>query len=264
MFSAELRVLAAHVESLEHARLISDETARLLQAYGPTETTSVSSGFRITAEALRSREPIPIGKPLRGVTYYLFDDSDELVQGAGKLGELHIGGVQVMRGYFGDASLTEQVLRDDLVAGDRVYRTGDVCSRDQDGNYVFHNRVGGLLKRQGIRIYLSEIDLALEACRNVKTCVCLSFADAAGRDSVVAFVVPVRAPLVRDELVAELLTKHPPHVVPDDVQAVDALPYTTIGKIDREALLASYVGRKARARDVEVFERGPDADRRCE
>jgi amino acid adenylation domain-containing protein len=214
---------------------------RVFNRYGPTETTSVASSFPIARAALGSGREIPIGRPLSGVNFYLFDEAGKQVTAPLHKAELYIGGVQVMRGYYGDAELTEAVLRRDLVAGDVLYKTNDICSLDEQGQYVYHSRIGGLLKRFGVRTHLSEMELAVKACATVRDCVCLS----ATEDAVVAFVMAEGSSSSEQTLAAELFAAQPRHLVPDDFMLVPAFPYTTVGKINRTELLRMYRENRA-------------------
>ena len=72
---------------------------------------------------------MPIGQPHPGVTFHLVDDEGRLVDSANRVGELYIGGSQLMDGYWGAPELTADVLRTDVVGGETVYRTGDLVYR---------------------------------------------------------------------------------------------------------------------------------------
>ena len=92
-----------------------------------------------------------------------------------------------MRGYWGDEELTSQVLRDDVVTGTTVYRTGDLCYRDRQGRYVYMGRTDSVVKRNGVRVSLQEIARVLREVEGVSGAVCLPV-DEAGRLAIAAFV----------------------------------------------------------------------------
>ena len=102
--------------------------------YGPTETTVWATGHRLTLEDKPdgpvSRISAPIGKPLHGLKAYVIDAQGELLPD-GEKGELCIGGAGVARGYRGNKDLTTERFID--IEGNRVYRTGDLVTRDASG-----------------------------------------------------------------------------------------------------------------------------------
>ena len=150
---SSLRTLSFGSDIVPASRLMKIQEdlggVRLFNRYGPTECSVVTSGFEISHITDR-REVIPIGKPWRNVTYHLFEGSRELT-GPGVTGELYIGGVQVMDGYWNDPDLTKQVLVDDFVSGQIMYKTGDLVTRTTDGNYVFIGRTDSVINRKWIQ-----------------------------------------------------------------------------------------------------------------
>ena len=96
--------------------------------YGPTETTIAVTHVRVTPETIADGT-VSIGQPHSGVTFHVVDEEGRLVDSANRVGELYIGGSQLMDGYWGAPELTADVLRTDVVGGERVYRTGDLVYR---------------------------------------------------------------------------------------------------------------------------------------
>jgi acyl-coenzyme A synthetase/AMP-(fatty) acid ligase len=211
----------------------------IFNRYGPTETTSVASSHLITLQNLHDSSPIPIGKPLNGVTFHIVDNEGQLVTKSNHQGELYIGGRQVMLGYYNDVPLTNSVLRRDIVDDMIFYKTGDICSFNDNGEYIFHNRIVGFLKRNGVRTTLIEIELGLSRYANINFCICMT---APGTEYVVAFVILTKPkPIERNVLINELLmSNYPRHLIPSEFVQIKSLPYTPIGKIDRKALWALY------------------------
>ena len=105
---------------------------RVVNRYGPTETTIAVTHLELTRELLAD-DTVPIGLPHPGVTFHLVDPDGGVVSGEGAVGELHIGGSQLMTEYWGAPELTSAVLREDVVPGRTVYRTGDLVYRDRRG-----------------------------------------------------------------------------------------------------------------------------------
>lgn len=204
--------------------------------YGPTETTIAVTCHRLDSRGLVPGRPVPIGGPVPGVTFSLVDEEGRVVEEPGRPGELYIGGVQLMQGYWGDAALSAQVLRSDVVPGQTLYRSGDLAWRDGEGNYIYAGRSDQVVKRSGMRISLLELAQALRATPGVSGAACVPYEDD-GRLAIAAFVVASSAVSVLEvrEAGAQRL---PATMLPDTVQVVETLPLTSSGKVDSRRLLA--------------------------
>ena len=133
---------------------------RVVNRYGPTETTIAVAHLELTPELLDAGL-VPIGRPHPGSSFHLVDEHGRLVNGPGVVGELYIGGRQLMAGYLNDPALSSAVLRTDVVEGTALYRTGDLVLRDDRGNYVYVGRSDRVIKRHGVRMSLVEVTEAL-------------------------------------------------------------------------------------------------------
>ena len=133
---------------------------RVVNRYGPTETTIAVAHLELTPELLDAGL-VPIGQPHPGSSFTLVDEHGRLVDRPGVVGELHIGGPQLMAGYLNDPAQSAAVLRTDVVEGGTVYRTGDLVFRDDRGNYVYVGRSDRVIKRHGVRMSLVEVTEAL-------------------------------------------------------------------------------------------------------
>ena len=144
-------------------------TRALWDAYGPTETTVSSTLMRIEP----GDGPVPIGGPLDR-TVLRFVDADGQEVPAGAVGELHIGGAGVARGYRGDPQLTSaRFIQADSgnAPASRFYRTGDLFRRAADGRHEFLGRADSQVKVRGFRVELGEIEAALATHPAVKAAV---------------------------------------------------------------------------------------------
>ena len=148
---------------------------RVFNRYGPTETTIVVTTFEVTPEMLRRGPLVPVGQPHPGVVFRLLGSDGELVEQPGEIGELYIGGTQLMEGYWRDPDLTATVMRTDVVPGETLYRTGDLMYRDEWGDYVYVDRADRVVKRHAVRISLAEIAHALRRLPGLSAAVCLPF-----------------------------------------------------------------------------------------
>jgi acyl-coenzyme A synthetase/AMP-(fatty) acid ligase len=208
---------------------------RVFNRYGPTETTIVVTHQPLTPETT-ARGEIPIGFPHPGSDFFLFDEDDHEVMEAGTVGELYIGGDQLMMGYWGAPELTARALRTDLVPGRTVYRTGDLMFRDATGNYFYLGRSDAVIKRRGVRISLVELSEEVRNLEGVSAATCVLF-DNEGDTGLAAFAVSDGrdTPLeLRDRLTERL----PETMLPDRVVLVESLPLTASGKVDQRRLLA--------------------------
>jgi acyl-coenzyme A synthetase/AMP-(fatty) acid ligase len=203
--------------------------------YGPTETTIAVTHIKLTPD-LTANGTIPIGRPHPGVDFYLVDEAGDVIDAPGTVGELYIGGAQLMSGYWRAPDLTAEVLRQDVIAGASVYRTGDLMYRDDAGNYVYVARADRVVKRSGMRISLVEMGEAMRKLPGVASVACVSF-DAGDQLGIAAFVVP-EGEVTSMELRRACREWMADTMLPDRVELVDELPLTTSSKLDERRLLA--------------------------
>ncbi|HST62152.1 MAG TPA: amino acid adenylation domain-containing protein, partial [Longimicrobium sp.] len=235
-----LRTVMCGGEALpaELVRRFADQApwARLYNVYGPTEAAVDVTAWPCTGRPDASAMT-PIGSPMANVRIYLLDPAGEPVT-VGVAGELHIGGVQVARGYLGRAALTAERFVPDPFStegGARLYRTGDRARWRADGAIEYLGRLDFQVKVRGFRIELGEIEGALRGSEGVADCVVVAREDVPGEKRLVAYVVgDVEAGALREHLLREL----PEYMVPAAFVSLDALPLTANGKLDRKALPA--------------------------
>ncbi|MHC5907198.1 amino acid adenylation domain-containing protein, partial [Streptomyces sp. S6] len=227
-------------EALEPGRLRGwverhgTRTPELVNMYGITETTVHVTHRVLTDEDFgpSAADASPIGGPIPGLVTYLLDDRLRPVP-PGKVGAIYVAGSQVSLGYLGRAGLTAGRFVADPFAGDgsRMYHTGDLARRTLGGELEFAGRADDQVQLKGFRIELGEVEAAVREIDGV-TDVAVTVADSG--DHLVAHVVG-RVPGDLDE---RLAAKLPVHMVPGRVLAVDVLPLTVNGKLDRKALAA--------------------------
>ncbi|MBV8368734.1 MAG: amino acid adenylation domain-containing protein [Candidatus Eremiobacteraeota bacterium] len=208
--------------------------AQLSNLYGPTEAAVDVTAWRCPARALPPN--IPIGRPIANTRAYVLDAHRELVP-AGVTGELYIGGVQVGRGYLNRPELTaERFVANPFVAGDRLYKTGDLARHLADGTLEYLGRNDFQVKIRGFRVELGEIEARLAAHPGVREAVVVALDDGGEKRLAAYFTAPdeIRA----DELRNALSTALPEHMVPSAYVQLESFPLTPNGKLDRAALPA--------------------------
>jgi amino acid adenylation domain-containing protein len=215
---------------------------RLINAYGPTEATVCA-----TMSAYDAGDPRPpaIGRPIANTRVYILD-RDGGPMPAGVLGELHIGGAGVARGYVNQPALTaERFVPDPYAAtpGARMYRTGDLGRWRTDGAVEFAGRNDFQIKLRGYRIELDEIAAVLERHDEIRDAVVVVRDDERAGRRLVAYAVRQpqgegREPDAFDfrRLREHLLASLPEYMVPADVVLLPELPLSPSGKVDRRGL----------------------------
>jgi acyl carrier protein len=181
---------------------------------------------------------VPIGQPIADTQAYVLDDRGEPAP-IGVEGELYLGGAGVARGYWNRPAETAARFVPDAYgpsAGARLYRTGDRARRLAGGDLQYLGRVDHQVKIRGHRIELGEIETALVESGLVRDAAAVVRDTAAG-PQLIAYGVPAEGTASevaawRDALAARL----PDHMVPGWLIAVDQLPLTASGKVDRQAL----------------------------
>jgi amino acid adenylation domain-containing protein len=211
----------------------------LVNNYGPTECTVVATSGVVAPTADADRLP-PIGRPIDHTPIYILDaDGHQLA--AAEVGELHIGGDSVGRGYRGRPDLTaERFLADPFAerADARMYRTGDLAALLPDGQIAFHGRIDDQVKIRGHRVEPEEAAAALRDHSAVRSAIVVARAEGDGETHLVAYVVAGDAAITAEALRAFLAERLPEYMVPDQFVRIDALPLNASGKLDRAALPA--------------------------
>jgi D-alanine--poly(phosphoribitol) ligase subunit 1 len=211
--------------------------ARLINVYGPTETSCICSSIEITAGVLSGpdSEFPPLGKLHENFTYAVLDDRQSSVP-LRQTGELWIGGPCVGLGYYANPEETAARFRQDP-RQDKYraiyYRSGDLVREDEQGRLWFQGRIDNQVKIRGHRIELEEIDLAVQSVPHVRRAVSVVLAGADGGEIAVAYTAD-RAVAVA-EIFAFCRDKLPAYMRPAQVVQFDDLPRNANGKVDRKA-----------------------------
>ncbi|MBO9998150.1 MAG: amino acid adenylation domain-containing protein [Cyanobacteria bacterium SID2] len=224
---------------------------RLVNSYGPTEATVVTTTVDLSAFSLAECGgcELPIGTAIRNATTYVLDSHLKPVP-VGIPGELYIGGAGIARGYLNRPDLNERAfIRDPFssLPDARLYKTGDLVCLREEGNVEFLGRIDNQVKIRGFRIELGEIEAALNQHPDIQTSVVIESATHRFRERVVSegdrqlvgYVVPESQDTPTAPQLRRFLEKRlPKYMVPTAFVTLEALPINVHGKIDRQALPA--------------------------
>jgi natural product biosynthesis luciferase-like monooxygenase protein len=211
--------------------------------YGPTETTIWSSTHPVKG----APDSIPIGRPIANTQLYILDKNRQPMP-PGAPGELYIGGEGVVRGYLFRPELTAERFVANPFQDGRMYRTGDLARFARDGIVEFLGRTDHQVKIRGYRIELGEIETLLSKNPAVRECVVVLREDTPGDQRLVGYYVPHADAPEESALKDWMRAKLPEYMVPSHFAALDAMPLTPNGKIDRKQLPAlDTLGPKAGA-----------------
>ena len=236
----------ALVPSLVQLWFVQYPDIPLMNAYGPAECSD-----DVAFEPIHHLvDKVYIGRPVANARLHLVDDKLNLLP-IGVVGEIAVSGPVVGRGYLNRNDLTDAVFKSNpfcQTKGDeRLYLTGDLARRDQDGRIEYVGRKDYQVKIRGFRIELGEIEQALLNQEQVAEAVVTTKSSGQSEKYLVAYVVlsthiasehagPVLSSVITDKLKQNLSEILPDYMLPKGIILLDKLPLSANGKIDRKAL----------------------------
>jgi amino acid adenylation domain-containing protein len=249
----------AHVRKAYAA--LSD--TRIINGYGPTECTTFATTYPIPRDLDADTRSIPIGRPIADTTLHVLNARGEPVP-VGIIGELHIGGAGLARGYLARPELTAErfIAHPSDASGERLYRTGDLVRWLPEGVIEFIGRADGQVKIRGYRIEIGEIEAALQRIDGVRAGAVMVREDQPGQKRLVTYYVLDDTTLTARSLREQLSKALPEFMVPAIYIGLASLPITTNGKLDRRALPAPD-NRRPELVDVYVPPQGVVERRLC-
>jgi len=211
--------------------------AKIISLGGATEASIWSIWYPIDAIDPRWRS-IPYGRPMANQPWYVLDELGNETP-TWTTGQLHIGGIGLAQGYWGDPDKTASAFVTHPATGERIYRTGDLGRMLPDGNIELIGRIDAQCKIQGHRVEPGEVEYVLTADPRVKDAAVVVAGDAKNKQ-LHAFVVLREGFSASDgeAIRADLMNKLPNYLVPGRLTVLMAMPVTSNGKLDRSALLA--------------------------
>lgn len=225
--------------SVQHVRKAFDVMGkgRLLNVYGPTESTVFATYYPIDEAIPLEAHSIPIGKPLNQTGAYILSEHRQL-QPIGMVGELCLSGKGLAKGYLNRPDLTKQVfIAHPFAAGERLYRTGDLAYFREDGLIEYAGRVDDQVKIRGHRIELTEIEANLLMHPGVKQAVLLADHDETNHTRLLAYITCDDAWKGKlDDIKSRLKERLPAYMLPHELIELENLPLTPNGKVDKRQL----------------------------
>lgn len=211
--------------------------------YGPTETTIDAMCAVISTDLPADT----IGTPLDNVDVYLLDPDLNPVAPP-SVGEIHIAGKGMARGYINNPELTaERFIKNPFAKSDHdslLYRTGDLARLLPDGNLQIVGRSDNQVKIRGYRIELNEIELAVRALSGVADACVVAVPIGGQEKRIVAFFVPGgNKTLNTSVLKAQLELALPDYMIPTKFVRVEQFPLTANGKVDK-AILKTWISEE--------------------
>ena len=206
--------------------------------YGPTET-NVCTYFPVDRALVAKLDRLPIGKACANTEAFVVDESHQIV-GVGGIGELYVRGPSVAMGYWGDPKKTRGAMLPNHFQpnfNERVYRTGDFVSVDENGDFWFLGRRDNMVKSRGFRIELGEIETALYSHPAVREAAVVAIPDEQLGNKLNAIIVlNGSTPVTATEIQRHCALRIPNYMVPESVAFRESLPKTSTGKVDRREL----------------------------
>ena len=204
-------------------------------AYGLSELLSIA----LTFELDKAYDNTPIGRPLDGYKAYILDSNGKQVAD-GEQGELCISGTMA-RGYINLPELTAKVFTDNPFSTDdtdkRLLHTGDIAKKDKNGNIIYVNRKDWMVKVNGQRVEMGEVEVVLSKVEGIDNAVVKSFTDNNGQTYICGYYT-AHEKLSDKQIRGELAKALPSYMIPRFIVRVDEFPMTPNGKLDRKALQA--------------------------
>jgi amino acid adenylation domain-containing protein/non-ribosomal peptide synthase protein (TIGR01720 family) len=234
----KLRYIIFGGEALNPAMLSSWHNkypdAKLINMYGITETT-----VHVTYKEIGKKEidlgQSNIGKPIPTLSCLILDEFKNIVP-AGVIGEMYIGGSGLARGYLNRPELTaERFIVNPFNPEERLYKTGDLGRWQKDGNIEYIGRIDNQVKIRGHRIELGEIEAVLLGYSSDIRQFVVDTCELNGNKILVAYYVS-DTEVDKASLRSYIQQQLPEYMVPNFFVAMDAIPLTGNGKVDRKLL----------------------------
>jgi len=243
--SLRIILFAGEVFPMKYLRQLAEVSTAsdLYNLYGPTET-NVCTYYKVERERLATLDKLPIGIACANTECFSVSPEGQLSK-EGEAGELYVRGPSVTNGYWADPEKTKKMVVPNHFQEffeEKMYRTGDIVTVGDDGNYYFQGRRDSQIKSRGYRIELGEIESALLSHPDVREACVLAVPDEVIGNRIRAVVAPhVPGLLGVLQLQQYCASRVPKYMIPELIDLCDELPKTSTGKIDRVKLASESV-----------------------
>ncbi|MCK9218166.1 MAG: amino acid adenylation domain-containing protein, partial [Firmicutes bacterium] len=209
-----------------------DKKIDIYNEYGPTEAT-IGCMIHTYEYNNDTQVSVPIGKAISNVDIYILDKKLNILSD-GCIGEMYISGKSVAEGYYNDHEMTKKkFIANPFVAGERMYKTGDMAVKLSDGLIYYKGRKDNQVKISGYRIEINEIENCIEKVLGVEQAIVINYSKPDGSNNLCAYI----APLINVERIKESISKYlPKYMIPEHFITLKEFPLNAIGKIDKSRL----------------------------
>ncbi len=257
---AQPQAVANWIESVKSTNTedLEKSNAKLINTYGPTECTIVSSYCDLNTDNTNRDQEAPIGLPVKNLYAYVLDKNMQPVA-LGVTGELHMGGVGLARGYLGKPEMTKEkfipdpfaTANEDNVPLSKLYKTGDLVRFREDGLLEYRDRADDQVKIRGFRIEVGEVESALLKIEEIEQGIINVYEDQNKNKQLIAYYVPfadtnLNSAVIRSSLKQSL----PDYMLPQHYIELDEIPMTANGKVNRKALPEPNMEDNQNERDI--------------
>lgn len=205
--------------------------ARFINLYGPTEATGMCCYYEVNRE-FEEGDAIPIGRPFKNTEIILLDGQNKEPK-PGEPGEMCVRGTSLTLGYYNNYEKTDEVFVQNPLNTcyhELIYRTGDIGRKNEYGELVFISRKDYQIKHMGHRIELGEIEARVNMIEGIRSACCIYDKE---KEKIILFYV---GEVEARELITCLKKTLPRYMIPNQVYALERMPLTANGKIDRVSL----------------------------
>lgn len=239
-FNLDIRSISTGAELCEpetiNTWINSIDDLLVVNGYGPSEVNSATVSYKIRKDNAGVSSYYPIGFPNEGVLERLISDKDEVISLKNKRGELVLGGNQIMMGYWSNPGATERAFI--FIDGNKYYKTGDVCSYNDEGALVYHERLDFEVKINGRRINLLEISRLSSEILDIPS---IKIGAVKNNNTTFIYLLIYSDDLAEklfedgiDRLLNELKIKFPDYMIPKVVVLAEDLKITASGKFNHK------------------------------
>ncbi|TPN89135.1 amino acid adenylation domain-containing protein [Aquimarina algicola] len=216
--------------------------ATIANVYGPTECTIFCTDY-----TYKRTEPnkayngiLTIGKDMKNTKTIIIDEDYNEVP-VGEKGELCLSGGQLTPGYWKNEKKNKSTFFFKEYNNEQIkfYKTGDLCTVDEDGDILYLGRVDFQAKIQGYRVELSEIEYHARAALQKINAVAIAFTNKI-QNTEIGLAIESKT-FDTSELLNGLKKSLPQYMIPTQIKFIDTFPLNTNGKTDRNKIKEQFL-----------------------